>query len=428
MPRLTLIAVVALVPLLAHADNKYRSDLRKVVDELDAAEDAARDSRGPCRRDLAEDIGKALDHVDALKERHGRFTKDADIFAARNEVAQLANQAPWRRCPARVVNGLNRAVTLLDQMRLAHWQRSGQEMPNAVFAQLAPLRVQGAGRWDDEKSVKVSVPDLTLSGLQGHTFYLAARFRSTEGRWTEWVTTQQWSIPNNSFSWKNPFTHFIRYSTLAEEDFGNGRFIAQVAIFDGNGTMLATREAPFQARGLPKLAAAPPPPPGYRDDDDDDDRRPPGYQQPPPGYDPTQSPPGYQQPPPGYHPANPATPTGRIQARDCGTGADPGCEMRRNGLVAMDAPTFSGLITSMRSNNNELSRRDIFVAVMKSHGITAMQLGTVLDYFPNEQVRMDVARFAAPRLMNPSHALGFAAKWKNSILARDYTTLMAGQK
>ena len=82
----------------------------------------------------------------------------------------------------------------------------------------------------------------------------------------------------------------------------------------------------------------------------------------------------------------------------------------------------------MRANSNELSRRDIFVAVMKSNGITALQLGQVLDHFSNELTRLDVARFAAPRLANPSHALGFAAKWRNNLLARDYTTLMASQR
>jgi len=237
-----------------------------------------------------------------------------------------------------------------------------------------------------------------------------------QGEWSDWVTTQQWSVPNDSFSWRNPFNHFFRYSTLAEVDFADGRFVAQVAVFDGNGQMLATREAPFMVR-LPRLPPAPPvteapPPPGY----------PPGYQQPPPGYQ--QPPPGYQQPPPGYPPG----PVPPVMVRDCGTGRDPGCEMKRNGLVAMDAPTYAGLVTALQSNANELNRRDIFVAVMKAHGITAMQLGRVLDFFPNEQVRLDVARFAAPRLMNPSHALIFASKFHNGILSRDYTTLMASQK
>jgi len=170
MHRLTLFAVLLLVPLLAQAENRYRNTLRKVVDELDAAEDAARDSRGGCRRKMAEDIGEALDHVDALRERHGRVTAERDIFNARNEVAQLAAEAPFHRCPDQVVNRLSRAVGLLDELRVAHWQQEGHEQPNAAFAQLTPLKVSPVSRFEGEKAVKVSLPNLTLTGLRGPTF------------------------------------------------------------------------------------------------------------------------------------------------------------------------------------------------------------------------------------------------------------------
>lgn len=71
------------------------------------------------------------------------------------------------------------------------------------------------------------MPELKLFNLEGRAFYIGARFRSLESRWSEWVTNSVWSVPNASFVWKNAFNHFIRSSTLAEEDFSRGRFLVQ---------------------------------------------------------------------------------------------------------------------------------------------------------------------------------------------------------
>lgn len=113
--------------------------------------------------------------------------------------------------------------------------------------------------------------------------------------------------------------------------------------------------------------------------------------------------------------------------RDCGTNQDPGCTMQRNGHYAMDAETFSGFMHSLKSTRNELTREEMVEKVMKRAFLTAKQFGLVLDQFQNEITRLDVAKTAAPRVVNPQHALGFSSKWRNSISAEEYVELITEQ-
>ncbi|MGA9520620.1 MAG: DUF4476 domain-containing protein [Myxococcaceae bacterium] len=113
---------------------------------------------------------------------------------------------------------------------------------------------------------------------------------------------------------------------------------------------------------------------------------------------------------------------------DCGAGKDPGCTMRRNFNAPMDAETFRGFIESLRANNNEINRVEIARSTLEENYLTARQLGLVLDLFENEIYRFDVAKMAAPRLVNPKHALGLSSKFTNSIFATDYTRLMNAQR
>jgi len=110
--------------------------------------------------------------------------------------------------------------------------------------------------------------------------------------------------------------------------------------------------------------------------------------------------------------------------RDCGTGDDPGCNLTVGGQSPMDAQAFQGFLASLKSNPNELTKVDIVRQVTRSSYLTAKQLGPVLDNFRNELLRLDAARAAAPHVVDRSHALGHASKWRNSLLASDYTTVM----
>jgi hypothetical protein len=101
--------------------------------------------------------------------------------------------------------------------------------------------------------------------------------------------------------------------------------------------------------------------------------------------------------------------------------------MARNGQYPMDAPTFLGFLTSLRTNGNELVRADIAENVLRTGYLTALQLSQVLDQFSNELTRLDVAKTAAPKVVNPQHALGLSAKFSNTFNAEEYVEVMTAQ-
>jgi hypothetical protein len=126
--------------------------------------------------------------------------------------------------------------------------------------------------------------------------------------------------------------------------------------------------------------------------------------------------------------APPPPPAGSIYGRDCGTGSDPGCTMRRRGELPMDAETFSGFLQALKGTANEITREEQANDMLASNYLTALQLSKVLDLFQNEITRLDVAKVAAPKVVNPKHALGYASKFQNSIRGSEYTKLMAAQR
>ncbi|HZI11188.1 MAG TPA: DUF4476 domain-containing protein [Myxococcus sp.] len=113
--------------------------------------------------------------------------------------------------------------------------------------------------------------------------------------------------------------------------------------------------------------------------------------------------------------------------RDCGTGEDTGCTMKRNGEYPMDAETFRGIMKSLKAASNELVREDIAEKLFKRNYVTAKQFGQVLDLFENELTKLDVAKTVAPKVVNPQHALGFSSKWENELNGEDYVELMSAQ-
>ena len=110
--------------------------------------------------------------------------------------------------------------------------------------------------------------------------------------------------------------------------------------------------------------------------------------------------------------------------RDCGTRSDEGCTTRRDGQLPMDASTWRGFYQSLKSENNEIVREEKAEKMLKRVYLTAAQFGMVLDLFQNEITRLDVAKVAAPRVVDPQHALGFSSKWNNSISGSEYTDLI----
>lgn len=403
MSRLSLVVMTALVALPSAAlAQQYKKPLKDAARALDDAEAKASRTGGRCRAALSDPLDNAADKVRDLRQDDN--LRGQELARVRSEVASYASSASFSGCPWTVLEDLERALEKLEEARVALWTerrdrfdddddgRPGRGPGNqggrqSAFAQLAALKVQTNATYDGERAVRLSVPELRLANLQGRTFYLGVRYRSYEGQWNDWVTTAAWTVPSDPFVWKNAFNHFFRYSTLAEDDFSQGRFVARVSVFDGNGAELAFREVTFRV-AVPQLPPAPVLPPPMM---------------PPP-----------VQPPP-------------VVQRDCGTGADVGCVIARDGQYAMDAATWNGFLTAVRTNPSEVQRQRICDATLQRSYLTAFQLGMLLDLFQSEVTRLAVARAAAPRVTNPQHALGFASKWQSSVLSAQYTQLMSAQ-
>ena len=94
----------------------------------------------------------------------------------------------------------------------------------------------------------------------------------------------------------------------------------------------------------------------------------------------------------------------------------------------MDQETYEGFLASLRANANELSKLDIVKNVMGNQTLTAKQLGPILSQFNNELLKLDAAKAAAPKLVNPGAALGHATQFRNTLLAADYTNLISQQR
>ncbi len=113
---------------------------------------------------------------------------------------------------------------------------------------------------------------------------------------------------------------------------------------------------------------------------------------------------------------------------DCGAGEDVGCTMQRRGHYPMDFDSFRSLLDALNSNASVINRADIMKTALADAYLTAKQLGLILDLFDSIIYRFDVAKLAAPHVVNPKHALGLASKFESSIYATDFTKLMASQK
>jgi hypothetical protein len=107
---------------------------------------------------------------------------------------------------------------------------------------------------------------------------------------------------------------------------------------------------------------------------------------------------------------------------------DAGCTMTRDGQYPMDAETWRGFYQALKSQANELTREEMAEKMLKRNYLTAAQYGLVLDLFVNELTRLEVAKNAGPRVVNPQHALGFSSKWKNGLTAEEYTEMIAEQQ
>lgn len=375
---------------------------RPLSDAADAVEDAydrTQRSTGACRTQVGSGLNDLVDRIDALR----RQADAMQLNQLRFELSTVAQQAPFAACPIGVTEDLQKALESLEDARVAMWsdpsrrgdnggggnrrdnrRRNGRSQPPPPvmpFVQIGAIAVQNNVVHQGESAVQLSLPEVRFEQMQGQGFYIATRFRSFEGDWSDWVATQVWTVPSSPFIWRNAYNHLLRYSTLAEENFSNGRFIAHIAVFNAQGQELAFRETTFRPN-LPRPQV----------------------------------------------PVVPAPPSPPMVQRDCGTGPnDPGCLMVRDGRFPMDAVTYQGHLVSLRANNNEVIRSQMTEVMVRNNSMTAAQLSSFLDLFMNEVIRLDFARSAAPKVVNPQHAIGLSTKFRNSIFQSNYVQAMARQ-
>lgn len=376
-------ATLALVAATSAAQ-PWSRPLRAAADAIDDAHERAERSSGPCRTQIAPGLHDLEERVEDLRKQPDAYQQ---LNQLRFELALLGQQAPFAACSIGVTEGIQRALDELEAARVAMWggrgqgRKGGAPAPVVPFVQLAPIQVALNQAHQGEQAVQLSLPEVRFEALQGQGFYVATRFRSFEGNWSEWVTTQVWTVPTSPFVWRNAYTHLIRYSTLAAEDYSNGRFIAHVAIFGAQGQELAFREATFRVNL--------PPPPVV-----------------------VQPPPVVVQPP----------------TRDCGTGPnDPGCLMTRDGRFAMDAATYQGVTQALRDVMLDARRAELASSLLATNYLTAAQLRRLLDLFAMDNARFDFAQRAAPRVVDPQHAIGFSSRFTFSRNRAAYAQLMARQ-
>lgn len=371
------LAACALAPLSAAAQN--RRPLKQVEDAVNDASRQVRRASPQCKNVMES-------RLEVLTREVRDLGNDADAWEVQRverSIAAAASSAGFANCPDGVLASLYRAGETIDDVRTSRWnqrpgdRRDDEDDERSRFGEMKQLQVQTNAQFDGEPAVRISVPEVTLRNMRGQQFYVGARFKSLQGNWSEWTSTQQWTVPSDPFVWKNAFTHYFRASTLAEEDFANGRFIARVSVFDARGREVVSREVQFRTN-LPQL---------------------------PPG--------------PSYPPV--------VQQRDCGTGPDIGCTMMRDGRMAMDAATFQGFQRALQANPSDLGRQQTAGSMFNTQYVTAVQFGLVLDMFRSEMSKMQVAQMAARRLVNPQHAIGYAEKFNSSIYQQQYTQLMAAQ-
>lgn len=113
--------------------------------------------------------------------------------------------------------------------------------------------------------------------------------------------------------------------------------------------------------------------------------------------------------------------------RDCGTGADPGCQESRDGIFALDGVAFEGLLATLASTSSEISKRNMIISATRSSGLTAAQLIRLLGLFRSEVTKLQVVRGVVARVIDPQRALGYGAQMRSNINRERLVRLLSEQ-
>lgn len=118
----------------------------------------------------------------------------------------------------------------------------------------------------------------------------------------------------------------------------------------------------------------------------------------------------------------PGAPT--AEKRDCGTGADLGCGLTLEGVLPADREAYGALLQGLASERSEKKRARLALTRAAGLYLTAAQFTRLLDLFPGDEARLEVAEGTARRVVNLRDAQGYAARFGKGPARARYTQLV----
>jgi hypothetical protein len=369
----------------AFAQTTFRHTLANAADRLEDILVNNREGSRDCRRRIDPVLRKALNAVEDMRPSEAAADELDAVIGALEEIHHPKEFG----CPEGTGKEIHRTIEELAAAKALLVQRVA---PRIVFGQ---PEVE-----DAPPGPIVWLPSITLWGLAGHTVYLSTRFHA-EGTndWTRWQSFPAVSVPPGpAFVWQEPHRQAFDLNQLRIIDTAGGRFSLHVGVFE-DGKELAGVDVPFVA----KFRGRPPPPPPQQV----------VVAAPPPAGGQVVVPP----PPPA------------AAATDCGTGFDdPGCRFDRPNARPMTRAELEALLNGLRAIRNEPQRGAAVREQLGNRMLTARQLGMLLDLFRGDEGRLEAARAAVPRLVDPPNAYGLTSRFLSANAQRDYRALLGTKR
>src|SRR5439155_16852265 len=110
---------------------------------------------------------------------------------------------------------------------------------------------------------------------------------------------------------------------------------------------------------------------------------------------------------------------------DYSTGTHPTKPAKPAGPVAMNDVAFATFLGAVQGNAFDNAKADMVRNASRKNWFTAAQLGQLLDAFVMENSKLDAAKAAVPKLVDPANAYGLAQKFTFSTNQAAFTALLA---
>ncbi|MGC4123130.1 MAG: hypothetical protein QM765_52895 [Myxococcales bacterium] len=167
--------------------------------------------------------------VDIAPGRHNlRLVKWINPFKIETYYEGVVDFPPGTELRAKVTRGK------LDIYGRGQW--SAPVPPGAAFG--PPRIVHGVQRADGGSAVRVA-RKVTLTGMKGQLFHHGCRLRARGGNWSDWTTSEAFTVPSDPYTTELSWDHSYGYL----EDLGDSRRdVVEMAVFDHSNASLATSE------------------------------------------------------------------------------------------------------------------------------------------------------------------------------------------